>query len=79
MFCTGLPVLVPYWLSVLAFGTGAVLAYVEHDNDFFKILKIFEHFKNKLSAKFDANKCSKFKSIYDFLLIIPYFLSILYI
>ena len=34
MFCTGLPVLVPYWLSVLAFGTGAVLAYVGHDKHF---------------------------------------------
>ena len=38
MFCTGLPVLVPYWLSVLAFGTGAVLAYVGHDNEFLKML-----------------------------------------
>ena len=38
MFCTGLPVLVAYGLSVLEFGTGAVLAYVGHDNDFFKIL-----------------------------------------
>ena len=34
MFCTDLPVPVPYWLSVLAFSTGVVLAYVGHDNDF---------------------------------------------
>ena len=33
MFCTGLPVLVPYWLLVLEFSTSAVLAYVGHDND----------------------------------------------
>ena len=33
MFYTGLPVLFPHWLLVLAFGTGAVLAYVGHDND----------------------------------------------
>ena len=34
IFSIGRPVLVPYWFSVLAFGTGAVLAYVGHGKDF---------------------------------------------